>query len=144
MIGGLFVRERVFDLLLEHAVVGERVPLRRQAAPVEHDELPGDVAHRFANSGARLLPFASAHLRKLRLVATGVLADETDVFGIDVDAVASLELDDQAVARDAEHLARLHALVLADAVRAVHDVVADRQPFVMILPLAPAARTPRR
>ena len=38
------------------------------------------------------------------VLAAGVLADEADVLGVDVDAVAALELDDEAVARDAEHL----------------------------------------
>ena len=73
---------------------------------------------------ARLLPVGAAHLRQPRLLAAGVLADEADVLGVDVDAVATLELDDEPVARDAEHLARLHAEVAADAVHAVHDEVA--------------------
>ena len=85
-----------------------------------------------AHAGARLLPVGAAHLRELRRLAAGVLADEPDVLGVDVDAVAALELDDEPVARDAEHLARLHAEVAADAVHAVHDEVALRETFVVV------------
>ena len=77
---------------------------------------------------ARLLPVGAAHLRELRFLAARVLANEADVFGVDVHAVAALELDDEPVARHAEHLARLHAEVLADTVHAVHDVIAVGKP----------------
>ena len=114
---------------LERSVGGERVAGRREATAVEHDELARDVAHCLAHAGPRLLPVGAAHLRELRFLAAGVLADEADVFGVDVDAVAALELDDEPVARDAEHLARLHAEVPTDAVHAVHDeVVRARDP----------------
>ena len=97
---------------------------RREPAAVQHDELARDVAHGLAHAGARLVPVGAAHLRELRFLAAGVLADEADVLGVDVDAVAALELDDETVARDAEHLLGLHAEVPADAVHAVHDEVA--------------------
>ena len=74
------------------------------------------------------------------VLAAGVLADEADVLGVDVDAVAALELDDEAVARDAEHLARLHAEVAADAVHAVHDEVARGETFVVVDARARATR----
>ena len=76
-----------------------------------------------------------------RLFSAGVLADEPDVFGVDIDAVAALEFDDEPVARDAEHLARLHAEVPADAVHAMHDEVARGEALVVVLP---APRTARR
>ncbi len=118
----------------------ERVSGRREPAPVEDDELAGDVAHCLPHAGPRLLPVAAAHLRQLRLLAAGVLADEADVLGVDVHTVAALELDDETVARDAEHLARLHAEVLADTVHAVHDEVVCREAFVVIGGFACASR----
>ena len=87
---------------------------------------------------ARLVPVGATHLRQPGFLAAAVLADEDDVFGVDVH-VAALELDDESVARDAEHLARLHAEVAADAVHAVHDEVAGREAFVVI-GAAPAPR----
>ena len=140
LVGRLLVGERLFDLVLERRVGPEHVTDGREPAPVEHDELARDVAHRLAHLGPRLVPVGAAHLRELRFLAAGVLADEPDVFGVDVDAVAALELDDEAVAGDAEHLLRLHAVITADAVHAVHDVVADGQAFVVVETLARAAR----
>ena len=116
------------------------MPRCREPLAVEDDELGRDVAHGAAHLRPRLLPVGAAHLRQARLLAAGVLADEPDVLGVDVDAVAALELDDEAVARDAEHLARLHAEVPADAVHAVHDEVTRGQPFVVVLPAPRAAR----
>ena len=115
-------------------------PDGREPAAVQHDELARDVAHRLAHARPRLVPVGAAHLRELRFLAAGVLADEADVLGVDVDAVAALELDDEPVARDAEHLLRLHAVVATDAVHAVHDEVADGQAFVVVETLARAAR----
>ena len=89
---------------------------------------------------ARLLPVGAAHLRELRRLATRVLADEPDVLGVDVDAIAALELHDEPVARDAEHLVRLHAEVATDAVHAVHDVVALGETLVVVDAAARAAR----
>ena len=140
LVGRLLVGERLFDLVLERRVGPERVTDGREPAPVQHDELARDVAHRLAHLGPRLVPVGAAHLRQLRFLAAGVLADEPDVLGVDVDAVAALELDDEAVARDAEHLLRLHAVVATDAVHAVHDEVADGQAFVVVETLARAAR----
>ena len=138
LIGRLLVRERLLDLGLERAVGRERVTRRREAAPVEHDELARDVAHRAAHAGARLLPVGAAHLRQPGRLTARVLPDEPDVLGVDVDAVAALELHDETVARDAEHLARLHPEVAPDAVHAVHDEVALRETFVVVG--APARR----
>ena len=140
LVGRLLVRERLLDLLLERAVGRERVTRCREPAAVEDDELGRDVAHRLADPRTRLLPVRAAHLRELRFLAAGVLADEPDVLGVDVDAVAALELDDEAVARDAEHLARFHAEVAADAVHAVHDEVAGGEALVVVLALRRAPR----
>jgi hypothetical protein len=112
----------------------------REAPAVEDDELGRDVAHCLAHARPRLLPVAAAHLRQLRFLTAGVLADETDVLGVDVDAIATLELDDEPVARDIEHLARFHAEIPADAVHAVHDEVSRRKTLVVVLALARAAR----
>ena len=139
LVGRLLVGERLLDLVLERRVGPEHVPDGREPAAVQHDELARDVAHGLAHLGPGLVPVGAAHLRELRFLTARVLADEPDVLGVDVDAVAALELDDEPVARDAEHLLRLHAVVAADTVHAVHDEVADGQAFVVIETLARAA-----
>jgi len=53
--------------------------------------------HSLAYLRPRLVPIGAAHLRELGLFAARVLADETDVLGIDVDAIAAFELDDEPV-----------------------------------------------
>ena len=75
---------------------------------------------------------AAAHLRQLRFLTARVLANEPDVLRVDVDTVAALELHDEAVAGDTEHLAGLHAGVLADAVHPVDDEVTGREAFVVV------------
>ena len=61
---------------------------------------------------------------QLRCLAADVLADRVDLVGRDVQLVAALVGDEQVVAFDAADRALDHALVLADAVLVVHDVVA--------------------
>ena len=128
--------------MLERRVRSEHVALGRQPAAVQHDELARDVAHRLAHAGPGLVPVRAAHLRQLRFLTAGVLADEPDVLGVHVDAVAALELDDEPVTGDTEHLLGLHAVVAADSVHAVHDEIADGETFVVIETLARTARTP--
>ena len=126
--------------MLEGRVRPEDVTLRREPAPIQHHELARDVAHGLAHARPRLVPVGATHLGELRFLAARVLADQTDVLGVDVDAIAALELDDEPVAGDAEHLLGLHAVVPTDTVHAVNDEVADRETFVVIDSLAGAAR----
>ena len=140
LIGRLLERERVLDLVLPRRVGRELVARRREPAAVEHDQLARDVAHRVAHARLRLLPVAAAHLRQLRRVATGVLADDVDLIGRDVDLLVAAELDEQVVALELEHRARDHAREPTDAVLTVHDVVARREAFVVVGRALRAAR----
>ena len=144
LVGRLLVRERLLDLALPRRVGRERVPGRREAPAVEHDELLRDLAHRAAHARPRLLPVGAAHaVRALGRLAAGVLADEPDLVGRARRAVAALELEPEVVALDAAHRARLHAEVAADAVHVVHDEVAGLEVLVVV-DAACARRAARR
>ena len=123
LVGRLLERERLLHLVLPRRVGSERVTGRRQALPVEHDELLGDLAHRAAHTRSLLLEVGAAHAVERRRLAAGVLAHEPDLVGGHVD-LAVLELEPEVVALDAAHGERLHLEVAADAVLVVHDVVA--------------------
>src|SRR6202030_1050274 len=118
LVGRLLVGKGFLDLVLEGRVRTEHVAHGREPAPVQHDELARDVAHGLAHARAGLVPVGATHLRELRFLSPRVPADETNILGVDVDAIAALELDDEPVASDAEHLLRLHAVVPTDAVYA--------------------------
>ena len=124
LVGRLDVRERVLHLVLPRRVGPERVAVGVDPLLVEHDELLGDLAHRRPDLALRLGEVAAAEAVQRRRLAADVLAQRVDLVGRHVQLVAALVGDEQVVALDAADRALDHALVLADAVLVVHDVVA--------------------
>ena len=124
LVGRLDVRERLLHLVLPRRVGAERVADAVHPLLVEHDELLGDLAHRRADPALGLGEVAAAEAVQRRGLAADVLAQRVDLVGRHVQLVAALVGDEQVVALDAADRALDHALVLADAVLVVHDVVA--------------------
>ena len=124
LVGGLDVGERLLHLVLPGCVLGERVALGVDALLVEHHELLGDLAYRGADLALGLREVGAAEAVQLRRFAADVLAQRVDLVGRHVELVATLVRDQQVVAFDAADRPLDHALVLADAVLVVHDVVA--------------------
>ena len=124
LVGRLDVRKRLFHLVLPGCVLGERVALGVDALLVEHDEFLGDLAHRRADLALGLREVGAAEAVQLRCLAADVLAQRVDLVGRHVELVAALVRDQQVVALDAADRPLDHALVLADTVLVVHDVVA--------------------
>ena len=124
LVGRLDVRERLFHLGLPRRVLRERVALGVDPLLVEHHEFLGDLADRRADAALGLGEVGPAEAVQRRCLAADVLAQRVDLVGRHVELVAALVRDEQVVALDAADGPLDHALVLADAVLVVHDVVA--------------------
>ena len=101
------------------------MPGRLLPLGVEGDQLAGELAHRLARAGLEVLPGLAAQLgeRGRGRIGADVLRDLAELLVRDVEAVLAAEGDEEVVARDAGHLARLETEQLADAVILVDDVV---------------------
>ncbi len=129
LVGRLDVGERLLHLGLPRRVLGERVALGVDPLLVEHHEFLRDLADRRADLALGLREVGPAELVQLRCLAADVLAQRVDLIGRHVQLVAALVRDQQVVALDAADRPLDHALVLADAVLVVHDVVAGLEVF---------------
>ncbi|CAB5000094.1 unannotated protein [freshwater metagenome] len=96
---------------------------------IEHDEFLCDLANCAANLVLRFREIGSAHTVQHRRLAADVLPQRVDLVAGYVQLVAALVGQQQVVALDATDRALHHALVLADTVLAVHDVVAGLEVF---------------
>ena len=142
LVGRLDERERVLHLALPRRVLPERVALGVDPLLVEHHELLGDLAHRRLDPALGLGEVAAAEAVQRRRLAADVLAQRVDLVGRDVQLVAALVGDEQVVALDAADRALDHALVLADAVLVVDDVVAGLEVLEVVGALALARPRP--
>ena len=124
LVGRLDERERVLHLVLPRRVLTEGVALGVDPLLVQHHEFLGDLADGGPDLALGLGEVAAAEAVQRRRLAADVLAERVDLVGRDVELVAALVRDEQVVALDAADRALDHALVLADAVLVVHDVVA--------------------
>ncbi len=129
LVGRLDEREGILHLLLPRCVLGECMTFGGDPLLVEHDELLCDLADRRADLALRLREVAAAEAMQRRGLAADVLAEGVDLVGRHVELVAALVGDEQVVAFDAADRALDHALVLADAVLVVDDVVARAEIF---------------
>ena len=105
---------------------GNAKPGHGLAGGVELQQLAGHLDHRRARPRLDRLPVRAAELVERGRGAGGadVAADLADLVVRDEDAVVALELEQQVVARDAGHGARLDAGEARDAVVLVDHVVA--------------------
>ena len=124
LVGRLDVGERLLHLVLPRGVLGERMALGVDPLLVQHHEFLGDLADSGTHLALGLREVRPTQLVQLRRLAADVLAQGVDLVGRDVELVAALVRDQQVVALDAPDGPFDHALVLADAVLVVHDVVA--------------------
>src|SRR5206468_5326592 len=90
LVGRLLVGERLLDLALPRRVRGEGVALAGYAAPVEDDELLGDLPYGGAHTGLGALPVGSAQPVERRRLAAGVVTDGVDLVRRHVELVAAL------------------------------------------------------
>ena len=141
LVGRLDVREGLLHLGLPRRVLAEGVALGVDPLLVQHDELLGDLPHGRADPALGLGEVAAAEAVQRRGLAADVLAQHVDLVGRDVQLVVALVGDEQVVALDAADRPLDHALVAADAVLDVDDVVAGLE--VLEEPGAVAAARPR-
>ena len=139
LVGGLLERERLLDLVLPRRVGAERVARAGQPAPVEDDELLGDLAGRGPDPGLGALEVGAAHPVQRRGLTAGVAADDADLVGRDVELVAALVLEEEVVLGDAADGPLHHPAVAGHAVGVVHDVVAGLERVVEVRAAAGAA-----
>ena len=124
LVGRLDVRERLFHLVLPGRVHPEGVALGVDPLLVEHDQFLGDLADGRADLGLGLGEVGAAEPMEHRRLAADVLAQHVDLVRRHVQLVVALVGDQQVVPLHPADGALDHALVLADAVLDVHDVVA--------------------
>ena len=96
---------------------------------VQHDELLRDLADRRSHPALGLGEVAATQAVQGGRLAARVLAQRVDLVGRYVQLVAALVGHEQVVAFDAADRALDHALVVADAVDVVDDVVAWLEVF---------------
>ncbi len=103
---------------------------------VEHDQFLGDLADRAAHPALRLGEVGATEAVQHGCLAAHVLAQGVDLVARHVQLVAALVGEQQVVALDAADGALDHALVLADPVLVVDDVVAGLEVFEQARALA--------
>ena len=124
LVGRLDVGEGVLHLALPRRVGAEREAPALHPLLVEHDELLGDLARPRSGPGSWPWRSRAAEAVQRRRLAADVLAQRVDLVGRHVELVVALVLEQQVVALDAADRALDHAVVAADAVLVVDDVVA--------------------
>ena len=129
LIGRLHKWERLLHLVLPRRIHPERVADGVHPLLVEHDQLVGNLAHCAAYPPFRLREVATAQSVQRRRLAAHILPQRIDLIAGHVQLVAALVVQQQVVALGAANRTLDHALVLADAVLIVHDVVARLEIF---------------
>ncbi len=126
LVVGLLVGERVLQTTHELAVGRVREARDRLAGGVELQQLPGHLDDRPAGACLDRLPVRAAELVERRGGARGahVAADLADLVVRHEDPVVAAELEQQIIAGDAGHGARLDSGETGDAVVLVDHVIA--------------------
>ncbi len=129
LIVGLLVGETVFEAASELAVAGEGVTGHGLAGRVEGEQLAGHLGHRLASARLDGLPGGAAEAVERRRGAArpDVARDLADLVVGHEELVLLLEAQEEVVAGDAGHRARLDAREQGDAVIFVDDVVVGAQ-----------------
>ena len=129
LIRRLLKGEVLLELALPGRVGREGKALLRLALGVELDQVERQLLDRLLDLGLLPLPLRAAQAVDARggALRADVLLDAVELVGGHVELVAALILDEQIVAVGALAAQAHGALIYADAVRLVHDVVADLQ-----------------
>ncbi len=98
LVDGLGEGEGVLELALPRRVGREGVALHVQPAPVELDELLGDLVHRGARLGPRALPLRPAQAVQRGGLAPAVGGERVDLVRREVQLVVAAVLEQQVVA----------------------------------------------
>ena len=122
-------RECRFHLVLPRGIRWERVSLCAHATLIQQHKFLRDFANSRAHSGLCACKVAATHAMQCGCFATDVLTNHANLFGGDIQLVATLVRNEQVVTLNAADGALHHAFVFAHTVMCVHDIAAGLQVF---------------
>ena len=119
-----------FEIILPFGIRAEGVAGGSHPLGIELDQLLGDILDRRPHPGFGLLPFLSAQTVELHLhlvLGADIFGDQVELGDRDIQGIALVILELEVILDHSLHLELLDALVQADAVGGVDDVIPRRQ-----------------